>query len=139
MKYDLELRPNSGTHKGEWYRYILATVNGTKAWDVNPTFNPAPSMYKDKIKLSILAAENNVDASGSIELRGVNKILDELRDIADTKEPITMKGLDKVERLVRITQDGFTQVATLKEKDKSPEYRINFSCLGMYKYGNYKE
>lgn len=139
MKYDVEFRVNSGDLQGQKYRYVLASKNGAKMWSVTPLFSPAPSMYRDRIEMSITAGEHNVDTSGAVELRKVKELLDELRDIAEesSEEPVTMTGLDREKRLVRIDQSGFSVTSTIKEQGKPAEYIINFPCWGMYLFGEY--
>jgi len=129
---DIKFTVNTGDHKGETYRYTLATVNGKKAWAITPLFSPPPSMIKNKIDIVIECREHNISRSGATELALAGKILDELSIIATETEPSTLTGLDKKDRLVMIDQDGFSITTELKEKGKEPEYRINVTCWGLY-------
>lgn len=135
---DITFTINSGDYKGKEYSYTLATIDGKKAWDIQPLFKPAPCMFQNRIEMTITAGEKNVDSAGAIELRNVNKIIAELNRIAEADDPCTLEGLDHKKRFIRINQDGFAVSSTLKEPNRSPEYLIRVTCWGLYDYkGNY--
>jgi len=129
---DITFTVNTGDHKGDTYGYTLAMVNGKKGWYVTPLFKPPPYMYKEQIDMVIECQEHNIGTSGAIDLRTVNKILKELSIIATETSPSSLMGLDKTTRRIRIDQDGFKVTTELNERSKSPEYRINVTCHGLY-------
>ena len=132
---DIEFKLNSGDKKAKVYRFTLATIDGKKAWNRTPLFKPAPSMIKERIDMVIEAREYNIPVSGGIEIKAVNKILEQLSDIASETEPATLTGLDRKKRLVLIDQDGFSLTSTANETNKEPEYRVTVTCWGLYDYG----
>ena len=129
---DVTFTVNTGDHKGEVYRYTLATINGKKAWEVTPKFFPAPSMVKEKIDMVIECREHNINRGGANELTLVSKILDELSIIGTETEPSTLEGLDGKKRDVDIDENGFSVTTEIKEKGQEPEYRIELTVYGLY-------
>ena len=92
---DIKFIINSGDHKGEQYGFTLAEVDGKKAWTSIRLFYPPPSIVKDKIEMAITAREKNVSLSGAVELRLVNKIIEQLNTIFEETTPVTLIGFDK--------------------------------------------
>lgn len=131
-QYDIEFTLNSGDSKGKKYGFTLATRNGEKQWSVTPKFYPAPSIIHDQIEMVLVAQEENIPLSGARELKQVNKILEQLRDMAVETTPSTLRGFDQDERLVQIDQDGFSIASTVLEPNREPEYVVNLVCWGLY-------
>ena len=131
MSHDVTFTINAGDHKGDKYKYTLASKDGAKMWSVTPQFRPCPSMIKEKIEMVIEAREGNIPQSGAVELRLVQKIVDELSIIAKETD-VTLTGLDLQDRPVMIDEEGFNIAAVANEKTRSPEYQITVRCWGLH-------
>jgi len=129
---DVQFITNSGDHKGTKYNFTLAEQNGQKAWQVTRLFQSAPAMAKEKIEMMIAIKEQNIPLSGGVELTQANKILGQLEIIATETTPVTLVGLDRVERLVRVDRSGFSLAPTISEKDREPEYAVSITCWSIY-------
>lgn len=128
---DLEFQINSGEHKGKRYGFTLLAKNGEKQWAITPRYEPPPSIIKEEIMMVLMAQEKNIPRSGALELKAVNKILDQLRNIASATS-VTLRGFDQQERLVLVDENGFSIVCLNDEKTKEPEYTVNLTCWGLY-------
>lgn len=131
--YDIKFRMNSGDHKGEEYGFTLAVIDNKKAWTHTRIFVEPPSMIRERIDLVLAVREDNIPLSGARELVTVNKILGQLESISMETDPITLVGLDKQERLVRVDRHGFEVSPVLEETSREPEYQIRMTCWGVYK------
>lgn len=129
--HDIEFVTNDGEHKGKKYRFTLASKNGVKQWAVTPLYEPPPSIIKEKIEMSLTAQEGNIPSSGAIELKPVNKILDQLKDIA-LESDVRLVGYDQKERPVLIDETGFSLTCVTNETGREPEYAVNLTCWGLY-------
>ena len=130
--HDIEFVMNSGDHKGTKYKFTLAEQNGQKAWQVTRLFQPAPAMAKEKIEMMLAVRGQNIPLSGGVELKQANKILGQLEVIAKEITPVTLVGLDNVERLVRVDRSGFSLAPTISEQGKEPEYAVSITCWSIY-------
>lgn len=130
---DVTFKMNSGDRKGDTFGFTLSSSEeGAKDWELMRIFQPAPSMVKERIKLGITARERNIPLSGAEELRRVNTLIDQLVLIAQETTPVTMNGLDGVDRPVRIDRSGITYAPVIVEQGKDPEYKIAVVCWGLY-------
>jgi len=130
--HDVQFITNSGDHKGTKYNFTLAEQNGQKAWQIERRLQPAPEMAKEKIDMMIAVREQNIPLSGGVELKQANKILGQLEIIAKETTPVTLIGLDNVERLVRIDRSGFTLASVVSEKGRTPEYNVSVTARSVY-------
>jgi len=130
--HDIEFLVNSGDNKGKKYKYTLAKKDGEKQWSVTPLFQPPPSIFKEKIEMVLVCQDENIPYSGAVENKIVNKILEQLRNIALEITPATLNGLDKQERLVQIDQDGYSVISISTEQNREPEYFVKLTCWGLY-------
>lgn len=133
---DIKFQLNSGDHKGEEYGFTLAIVNNKKAWTSTRLFLQPPTMIREKIDLVLTAREANVPISGAIELKLVNKILEHLENISLETDAVTLVGIDKEERLVRVGEHGAELNPVIQEKGKEPEYQVTVTCWGLYEETN---
>lgn len=131
MKTDILFTIGSGDYKGKRYGFILAMRNGEKQWGVTPLFMPPPSIIKEEIEMLLMAQEMNIPRSGAMELKAVNKVLDQLRIIAKA-DSVTLRGLDLQERPVRIDENGFSVACITNETNREPEYMVKLTVWGMY-------
>jgi len=130
FSHDVQFTVNSGDYQGRIYRYSLATKNGVKQWNVIPLFEPPPSVIKEKIEMTIMAQERNIPRSGALELATVNKILDEIRTIA--QDTATLMGIDGKDRLVQVDENGYLLESGVNETTREPEYLISLVCWTIY-------
>lgn len=130
--HDISFTINSGDHKGEKYGFTLMGINNRKAWEVTRLSYSPPSMVKEKIKMVLAVREQNIPLSGAVELKQVNKILDQLETIADASKAVTLKGIDNEERPVRVDRSGFSVEPVVYETGKDPEYGVNLIVWGLY-------
>ncbi len=130
LSHDIEFTVNAGDYQGKKYRYTLATKDGVKQWVVIPLWSPPPSVIKERIEMTIMAQDQSIPRSAALELATVNKLLDELRIIAE--DTATLKGIDKQERTVQIDENGYFIETVMNESTKEPEYQVSLTCWSLY-------
>lgn len=130
--HDIKFVMNSGEHQGDEYGFTLATVDGRKAWDAVRIFPLPPSLIKERIDLILTAREGNIPLSGAMELKVVDRILDQLETISWETDPVKLHGIDGQERSVRVGREGRAVIPVVHESGKEPEYRISVTCWSLY-------
>jgi len=131
--HDIKFTMNSGEHNGEQYGFTLAEVDGKKAWKARKKWYSPPSMIAYEINATVTAREKNIPLSGAVELKQVNKILEDLNVIfGETEKPVTLLGFDKREYPILVDKSGITTEAIIHEKEREPEYQVSLLCWGLY-------
>ena len=126
------INSNDNGHMGDSYGFTLARDRGRKAWTVTRLYYPPPSNVKHRIEMIITAREDNIGGSGIIETVRIEAILEKMGRISDEIEPVTLKGLDGEEYLVRIDRDGLQTDNVMDEKDRSPEFQLKVLAWSLH-------
>ena len=129
---DVSFLMNSGTYSGQTYKFTLAKQNGRKMWNVSRVFEPAPSMYKERIDIGISLREKNVPKGGAKELKLSHTLIEQLVIVGDESTYVTMTGLDGVSRDVRMDSSGFTIEPIVDEKGRPAEYVAQVRLWSMH-------
>lgn len=119
----------------ETYDYMLAQdANGQKAWQVRQLFMQAPSLIKDKIDLTILAAPQMRQADGTvIATRTISTVLTELRSLTDKTAVIKLDGLDGISTYRVLFDQTATNAKTILDPTgRITQYEIDLSCWNLY-------
>ena len=116
------------------YNYILAEIDGKKAWDAQPKFTLPPSVIKGRITMVIKASPRQRQANGTTVLatRTITTILAELRILMDAVADITLTGYDGATYYVLLDKEGMDVQAVPDETGRIPEYNIVISCWDRY-------
>ncbi len=114
--------------------YMLAQdANGQKSWQVRQLFMQPPSLIKDKIDLTILAAPQMRDnASVVVTDRTISTVLGELRVHTDAVVAITMTGKDAQTYKVLFDQTATNCRTILDPTGRITQYEIDLSCWNLY-------
>lgn len=114
--------------------YMLAQdAQGKKAWKVMQLFYQPPSLIKEKIDLTILAAPQMRDDTGTVVTdRAIGTVIDELRVHADAVAAITITGLDDETYKVLFDKTATQVRSVLDPTGRITHYEIDLSCWGLY-------
>lgn len=126
--YDIAFQLEDGTE----YGFMLARVDGKKAWAVNREFHPPPSMIKQRINLVITAREDEILASAVRQLKRMEEILSDLEKIMASEGSIVLTGLDNQKYPVLIDKAGLQINTLIHEKQREPEYQVSLLLWGLY-------
>lgn len=124
----------SFTFDSTTYDYMLAQdENGQKAWRVRQLFMQPPSLLKDKIDMTILAAPETRDTTEAIVTdKSIATVLVELRVLADKTSAITLTGFDGQTYKVLFDQSATNIKSILDPTGRITHYTIDLSCWNLY-------
>ena len=115
------------------YQYMLCEDDkGQKLWDVEPKFDQPPSLIKNRVTLSIKAADQMRDQDDKvIKHRDIDTVQGEIRTLTDG-EDITLLGWDDRTYYVTFDVNAAHAVAIRDKSGKITEYRIDIICWDLY-------
>lgn len=113
------------------YGYMLARVNGRKAWQVERIYTLPPSLIKYKITLMINAREDQLNRVGVKQSKQLEEILQEIEQIVLASNVI-LDGYDEMEYNILVDQAGMQTSAVIEEQTRKPEHHIALTCWGLY-------
>lgn len=116
------------------YNYMIASVNGQKAWNWQPQYTIPPSLIKGKINMVVKASPKQRQANGTtvITTRDITTILAELRILMDAVADITLTGYDAATYYVLLDNEGADVQSVRDETGRITEYNIGISCWDRY-------
>lgn len=128
QRFDVQFRLSTNkTHD-----FMLATIEGKKAWYRQRLHLPPPSMIKSKIDTVITAREDETMRSGARQKQRMDQIMDQLDEIVAETGTITVTGIDGVARTILVDVRGYTTETVADEKDKELEYRASMTLWERY-------
>lgn len=121
------------TYGGTTYYYMLAVDNnGQKRWSVQQIYRPPPSLLKNKIDMTLLAAPDMREGEDSVvDTKTLTQLKSDLRTLL-AANTITLTGYD--DETYTITFDpNATNIKTIAdESGRITQYEIGVSCWDLY-------
>jgi hypothetical protein len=126
---DVEFNYNANTTTT--YQYMLAlNDNGRKAWAVQQLFTQPPSLIKNQIDLTVLAAPKVrlADATSNSATQDIANVETQLRTLINSTSEIKLNGYNNIVYNVLFDKVGSQIESVFDETGRIANYRIQLRC-----------